>query len=103
MGKRLLGINVLDAARERIKYTFDTFENIYLSFSGGKDSTVMLHLVLEEARIRNRKIGLLFIDWECQFELTIQHIDDMTTKYAEWIDLHWVALEVETCSACSAY
>lgn len=103
MGKRLLGINVLDAARERIKYTFDTFENIYLSFSGGKDSTVMLHLVLEEAKSRDRKIGLLFIDWECQFELTIRHIDEMTTKYAEWIDLHWVALEVETCSACSAY
>lgn len=103
MGKRLLGINVLDAARERIKYTFDNFNKIYLSFSGGKDSTVMLHLVLEEARLRNRKIGLLFIDWECQFELTIQHIDEMTTKYAECIDLHWVALEVETCSACSAY
>lgn len=103
MGKRLLGTDVLTAAKERIKYTFDTFEKIYLSFSGGKDSTVMLHLVLEEAKIRNRKIGLLFIDWECQFEMTIEHIDEMTTKYAEWIDLHWVALEVETCSACSAY
>jgi len=103
MGKRLLDTDVLLASKERIKYTFDNFNKIYLSFSGGKDSTVMLHLVLEEAKMRNRKIGLLFIDWECQFDLTIEHIDEMTTKYAEWIDLHWIALEVETCSACSAY
>ena len=103
MGKKLLGINVLDAARERIKYTFDNFENIYLSFSGGKDSTVMFHLVMEEAKLRNRKIGLLFIDWECQFELTIEHMDAMTELYSPWIDVHWIALEVETSSACSAY
>lgn len=103
MGKRLLGLNVLDAARQRIKYTFDHFENIYLSFSGGKDSTAMFHLVMEEAKLRNRKIGILFIDWECQFELTIEHMDQMTALYEPWIDLHWIALEVETCSSCSAY
>lgn len=103
MGKRLLGLNVLDAAKERIAYTFDNFEKIYLSFSGGKDSTVMFHLVMEEAIKRGRKIGVLFIDWECQFELTIEHMDEMTTKYADNIELYWIALEIETCSACSSY
>ena len=103
MGKRALGLNVLDASKERIAYTFDNFEKIYLSFSGGKDSTVMFHLVMEEAIKRKRRIGVLFIDWECQFELTIEHMDEMTTKYADYIDLYWIALEVETCSACSAY
>ena len=103
MGKRQLGLNVLEASRERISYTFDNFDKIYLSFSGGKDSTVMFHLVMEEAIKRNRRIGLLFIDWECQFELTIEHMDEMTTKYADYIDLYWIALEVETCSACSSF
>lgn len=103
MGKKLLGINVLEAARERIRFTFDNFEKIYLSFSGGKDSTVMFHLVMEEAVRRNRRIGLFFIDWECQFDLTIEHIDQMTTLYSDNIDIHWVAKEVETCSACSAF
>jgi predicted phosphoadenosine phosphosulfate sulfurtransferase len=28
--------NVLDAARERISYAFDSFERLYVSFSGGK-------------------------------------------------------------------
>lgn len=103
MGRRLLGKNVLDAAKERISYTFDKFDRIYLSFSGGKDSTVMFHLVMDEAIKRGRKIGLLFIDWECQFELTIEHIDELTTRYSDNIELHWVAKEIETCSACSAF
>lgn len=103
MGKKLLGIDVLTAARERIAFTFDNFTNIYLSFSGGKDSTVMFHLVMEEAKRRDRKIGLFFIDWECQFEMTIEHMEQMLELYAPWVDVHWIALEVETCSACSAY
>lgn len=103
MAKNLLELNVLEAARERIRYVFDTFPRIYLSFSGGKDSTAMLHLVMEEARKRKRKIGLLFIDWECQFELTINHISELCDTYADYLDIHWVALEIETCSACSAY
>ncbi|EAA2780639.1 phosphoadenosine phosphosulfate reductase, partial [Salmonella enterica] len=40
-----LGTDVLTAARQRIADTFDQFKRICLSFSGGKDSTVMLHLV----------------------------------------------------------
>ena len=54
-------INVCDASRERISWTFDNFEKIYLSFSAGKDSTVMLHLVMDEAIKRNRKIGVLLV------------------------------------------
>ena len=47
--KKPLGIDVLEAARLRIRYAFDHFEKIYVSFSGGKDSSVMVHLVMEEA------------------------------------------------------
>jgi len=35
--------NVYDASLERIEYIFNNFERIYLSFSGGKDSGVMLN------------------------------------------------------------
>ena len=44
MLKNPIGIDVLTAARQRIEATFDDFERVYLSFSAGKDSTVMLHL-----------------------------------------------------------
>ena len=49
MPKIGLGINVLEAAQERIAFTFDYFDKVYVSFSAGKDSTVMLHLVMDEA------------------------------------------------------
>ena len=54
-GKIPLGISVFEAATERIKWTFDTFPRVCLSFSGGKDSTVMLHLVSDIARQAGRK------------------------------------------------
>ncbi len=42
--KIALGKNVLEAAQERVQWIFDTFEQITLSFSGGKDSTALFHL-----------------------------------------------------------
>lgn len=101
MPKRGLGINVLDAARERIAFTFDHFDKIYLSFSAGKDSTVMLHLVAEEARKRGRKFGLLMIDWECQIGLTIDFTKQMFEQYADCTEPYWVALPMKTWNACS--
>ena len=55
MPKYYIDKTVLEAAKDRIKYTFDNFKKIYVSFSAGKDSTVMLHLVMDEAKKRNRK------------------------------------------------
>lgn len=103
MPKHGLGIDVLTAARERISWTFDTFEKIYISFSAGKDSTVMLHLVMDEAKKRNRKVGCLFIDWECQIGLTIDFAKRMYTEYAENIIPYWVALPMKTWNSCSQF
>jgi len=101
--KRYQSINVLDAARERIRYTFDNFERVYVSFSGGKDSSVMFHLVVEEAIRRGRKIGVLLIDLEAQYSLTIAHVEEMFSAYADHIDLHWVCLPLLLRNAVSNY
>lgn len=63
--------NVLEATRERISFIFDEFEDIRVSISGGKDSTVLLHLVLQEAERRNRKIHAFFLDQEAEYQSTI--------------------------------
>jgi predicted phosphoadenosine phosphosulfate sulfurtransferase len=52
--------NVVSAAKRRISYIFDEFENICVSISGGKDSTVLAYLTLDEAHKRNRRIGIFF-------------------------------------------
>jgi predicted phosphoadenosine phosphosulfate sulfurtransferase len=101
--RKRLGIDVLTASRQRISYVFDQFTRIYVSFSGGKDSTVMLHLVMAEAKKRNRKIGVLFIDWEVQYKLTIDHVVAMFDYYKDWIEPYWIALPLKTESAISVY
>lgn len=95
--------NVLQAAQERIAYAFDNFEKIYVSFSGGKDSSVMLHLVMDEAIKRNRKVAVLIIDLEAQYSATIKHIHDMIDFYKDHIELHWVALPMVLRNAVTNY
>ena len=103
MGKRGLGISVYKAAKERIAWSFDTFKKLYVSFSGGKDSTVMLHLVLEEAIKRNRKVGVLFVDLEGQYKITIDFIEECLALYKDHIEPYWVALPLNLRNAVSQY
>lgn len=98
-----LGVSVMDAARQRVQFALDSFSRAYLSFSGGKDSTVMLHIVIEECIRRNRKIGVLFIDWECQFNATVKHVEEMLHRYSDYIEPFWIAREIMTNNACSAF
>lgn len=101
--KRPTGVDVLTAARDRIRYVFEHFEAIYISFSAGKDSSVMFHLVMDEAIKRGRRVGVLLIDLEAQYNLTIQHALDMFEHYAEHIDLHWVCLPIKLRNSVSNY
>lgn len=103
MPKKYSDIDVCTAAQERISWTFDKFERIYLSFSGGKDSTVMLHLVMAEAIRRNVKIGVLFVDLEGQYRLTIDHVQRCYDLYAEYIDPYWVCLPIHLRNAVSVF
>jgi len=95
--------NVLTAARERIKIVFNKFEKVYVSFSGGKDSTVMLHMVMDEAIKRGKKVGVLIIDLEAQYSDTIKHLEATVEQYIEHIDLHWVCMPMLLRNAVSNF
>lgn len=103
MPKHGLGIDVLTAARQRIAWTFDVFPRVYVSFSGGKDSTVLLHLVMDEAIKRCRKVGVFFLDWECQFTMTIDHVRAMYQLYYDHIEPYWISIPIRTWNGCSQY
>ena len=96
-------MDVETACQERIEYVFDNFERIYISFSGGKDSTVMLHMVMDEAIKRNRKIGVLLIDLEGQYKVTIDHLEECYDLYASHIEPYWVCLPIHLRNAVSVY
>jgi predicted phosphoadenosine phosphosulfate sulfurtransferase len=101
--KLYINKTVLEATKERISKVFDDFQKIYISFSGGKDSTVMTHLVLDEAIKRGRKVGLLIIDLEAQYSETIKHIEEIVEKYKDNIDLHWVCAQLLLRNAVSDF
>jgi len=101
--KKYQEYNVLEGARDRISKVFDNFEKIYISFSGGKDSSVMMHLVLEEAIKRNKIVGVLIIDLEAQYHDTICHLEQMVNIYKRNIDLHWICFPLLLRNAVSNY
>lgn len=103
MPKRYLESDVLTSAQERISQTFDDFERVYVSFSAGKDSTVMLHLVMDEAIKRNRTVGVMLIDLEGQYKLTIDHAQNCFDLYEKNIEKFWICLPIALRNAVSVY
>lgn len=103
MAKRGLGVDVLTAARQRISRVFDDFPRIYVSFSGGKDSGVVLELVADEARRRGRRIGVLLVDLEAQYKLTIEYAAEALARHADVADPYWVALPLNLRNAVSQF
>lgn len=94
-------VNVLQAARERIAFIFDNYENIIVSISGGKDSTVLAHLALKEANKRGRKIGLFFLDEEVVYQSTIDMIEYVMSMYPDNTNRLWLQIEFDLTNATS--
>lgn len=93
----------MDASRERISMVFDCFERIYIAFSGGKDSSVMFHLVMEEAIKRNRKVAVMFIDFEALYKETVRHAEEMFELYKDHIEPHWICIPMLLRNALTNY
>jgi len=101
--KRYRDVNVMTAAQYRIRLVFDKFERIYVAFSGGKDSSVMLHLVMAEAIARGRKVAVMLIDFEAQYVETIEHAQEMFEMYREHIEPHWICVPMLLRNAVTNY
>lgn len=83
---------VLEASRDRISYIFDEFDNIIVSISGGKDSTVLCHLALKEAQKRGRKIGIFFLDEEVVYRNTIEQVEYLMSLYPQNTNRFWLQI-----------
>ncbi len=101
--KRYRNINVLDATQGRIKEALESTERTYVAFSGGKDSSVLLHLVMEQAIPMGRKVAVMYIDFEAQYAETIQHVAEMFELYAPFIEQHWICMPMLLRNAVTNY
>ncbi len=70
-------LNVYEQVQLRLAKIFNSFDNVYVSFSGGKDSSVLLFLCIEFIRkyYPGRKLGVFHMDYEVQYNETINYVD----------------------------
>lgn len=98
-------LNVYDATQKRLEYIFNTFERIYLSFSGGKDSGVMLNLVLDYMKKNNikQKIGIQVLDNEANYNHSLEFMHAIIQENIEYLDVYWCCLPITLPCTISSY
>lgn len=91
MPKTYLEKNVYDAAVERIDFILDTFPAYYVSCSGGKDSGVLTHLVLERAKLKGKlPVPVMFFDWETCYKGTVEFVKRIMDRPD--VEPYWLCL-----------
>ncbi len=107
MTRRYNEQNVYEALYERLDYLFREFDNIFVSFSGGKDSGLLLNLLMDFRRkyYPYKRIGVFHQDFEAQYTVTTEYVE-RTFKRLEnepFTDLYWVCLPMATRTCFSSY
>lgn len=97
--------DVYQAAIERLDFMFENFSRIYLSFSGGKDSGVMLNLTLDYMKKHNikKKIGLMVMDNEANYTQSLDFMHSIVSKNREYLDIYWCCLPITLPCTVSSY
>ena len=105
MIRKYLEQNVYEALQERLHFLFQEFENIYVSFSGGKDSGLLLNMVLDFQKkyYPQRKIGVFHQDFEAQYTVTTEYVERTFERIKAEVEPYWVCLPMATRTALSSY
>ena len=105
MKREYMDQDVYTALQERLRFIFEEFDNIYVSFSGGKDSGVLLNLLLDYRRQHypNRRIGVFHQDFEAQYTVTSEYIERTFERIKGEVEPYWVCLPMATRTAVSSY
>jgi len=98
--REILDKNVYELALDRVRQAYEMFDTVKVMFSGGKDSTVVLNVVLEVARELNRlPLEVIFFDEEAISYET----EDYVRRVAELpdINLRWLCIPIKHRNATS--
>ena len=98
-------MDVYTAFKERMGFIFREFDNIFVSFSGGKDSGLLLNLVMDYAREHGieKRIGLMHQDFEAQYAKTTEYVTRTFERYAPQMDAYWICLPMASKTSLSNY
>lgn len=95
--KKPLGINVVEAATQRVKNIFKNGCKVYLSFSGGKDSIVLADIVYKlimRGEIDGSLLEVEFIDEEAMYDCVYPIVEEWRKKFMlAGVTFKWYCLE----------
>lgn len=92
--------NVYEAALERIEHLYNTYDDVVVSFSGGKDSTALLLCCIDVAtRLNKLPVHAVFYDEEAIHPPTVDYVKRVMDS--EEVYLEWYCLPVKHRNACS--
>lgn len=101
MTRIYLAENVVEASRTRIAWLLAEFKNLYVCISGGKDSTVILNIALEEAaKMGLLPVNVMFIDQEAEWGTVISHMREV--MHDPRVRAHWLQVPIRLFNATSA-
>ena len=97
--------NVYELAQERLDIIFKEFDNIYVSFSGGKDSGILLNMCIDYIRKHklNRKIGVYHMDYEVQYKMTIDYVDRIFEANKDILEIYRICVPFRVATSTSMY
>lgn len=104
MPKIYLDKNVYEAAIERVEFLYQEFDpsEIWLSWSGGKDSTCCLYLMKEAAqRLGINYLNVLIIDLEGHYRLHSEFMEELIADESFELRGYWVCLPFNLSNASS--
>jgi predicted phosphoadenosine phosphosulfate sulfurtransferase len=92
--------DVFNETLDRIRYIYDSFDKVVVSFSGGKDSTAVLNMTLQVAKEKNKlPLEVVFFDEEAIHPPTIEYVRRVAERPD--IKMSWYCLEFKHRNACS--
>ena len=97
--------NVYELAQERLDVIFREFDTICVSFSGGKDSGVLLNLCIDYIRRNrlNRKLCVFHMDYEIQYSMTIDYVDRVLEANKDILEVYRVCVPFRVTTCTSMY
>ena len=98
-------MTVYEATLVRLEFIFKEFEQVIVSFSGGKDSGILLNLTIDFVKKNNLldKLSVYHMDYEAQYQMTTDYVTRTFDELPKEVKKYWVCLPIKAQCSTSMY